>query len=329
LPDIITYQIMNDGLAIIIPYFKKDFFLRTLHSLKNQTDQRFKVYIGDDNSPHSIEEVFSNFNSADWLAEKVVYKKFSTNLGSKSLVKHWDRCVKLAKSEEWIWLFSDDDEMQPGCVSSFYKKLADTNRKYGLYKFNSIIINDQGAVLKHMDEWSTSILDPFDLIINKIKGHTHTFAVEYIFSRSRYLQKNGFVEFPLAWGSDDATWVKFSDDEGIPVIAESYVSWRLSDTNITGNTRMNGGLKSRALLSYGAWIIHHFKHHPRLNELKVAMKAFIIQQISGYLQYLSPITLSHIFIKGTQIWGSDFRLIIRLGYHTNKNALMRVIQIQH
>lgn len=37
-------------LAIIIPYYKFTFFEATLQSLANQTDQRFKVYIGDDAS---------------------------------------------------------------------------------------------------------------------------------------------------------------------------------------------------------------------------------------------------------------------------------------
>ena len=37
-------------LAIIIPYYKFTFFESTLQSLANQSDKRFKVYIGDDAS---------------------------------------------------------------------------------------------------------------------------------------------------------------------------------------------------------------------------------------------------------------------------------------
>lgn len=40
-------------LAIIIPYYKLAFFEENLQSLSNQTDQRFKVYIGDDASPET------------------------------------------------------------------------------------------------------------------------------------------------------------------------------------------------------------------------------------------------------------------------------------
>ena len=40
-------------LAIIIPYYKIVFFEETLKSLSEQTDKRFKVYIGDDASPEN------------------------------------------------------------------------------------------------------------------------------------------------------------------------------------------------------------------------------------------------------------------------------------
>ena len=48
-------------LAIIIPYFKLTFFEATLQSLANQTDKRFKVYIGDDASPHDCALVLNQF----------------------------------------------------------------------------------------------------------------------------------------------------------------------------------------------------------------------------------------------------------------------------
>ena len=40
-------------LAIIIPYYKLTFFEATLQSLARQTNQQFKVYIGDDGSPEN------------------------------------------------------------------------------------------------------------------------------------------------------------------------------------------------------------------------------------------------------------------------------------
>jgi hypothetical protein len=48
-------------LAIIIPYYKLTYFEATLQSLANQSDKRFKVYIGDDASPEDCKHLISNF----------------------------------------------------------------------------------------------------------------------------------------------------------------------------------------------------------------------------------------------------------------------------
>ena len=63
-------------LAIVIPYFKLTFFEETLLSLANQTNKRFKVYIGNDASPESplllLEKYKDKFD--------FVYHEFESNL---------------------------------------------------------------------------------------------------------------------------------------------------------------------------------------------------------------------------------------------------------
>ena len=77
-------------LAIIIPYYKIRFFEETLKSLENQTDMRFKVYIFNDNSPENPEKLIEKFKNSFYFE----YFKFNENLGGKSLVKHWHRCLE-------------------------------------------------------------------------------------------------------------------------------------------------------------------------------------------------------------------------------------------
>lgn len=48
-------------LAIIIPYYKINFFKETLESLANQTDKRFKVYIGNDASTEDPTDLLNEF----------------------------------------------------------------------------------------------------------------------------------------------------------------------------------------------------------------------------------------------------------------------------
>ena len=67
-------------LAIVIPYYKIQFFEETLRSLANQTDKRFMVYIGDDASPDDPLELLQRF-SGQFPFE---YHRFETNTGAVS-----------------------------------------------------------------------------------------------------------------------------------------------------------------------------------------------------------------------------------------------------
>ena len=106
---------MSNKLAIIIPAYKAAFFDKTLDSLSRQTDKNFKVYIGDDDSPHDLEKIVSNYHGR----LDITYKRFPTNLGSTDLVRHWNRCLDMLQDEDFFCLFSDDDIMEiktSGCA---------------------------------------------------------------------------------------------------------------------------------------------------------------------------------------------------------------------
>ncbi len=70
-------------LGIVIPFYKLTNFEATLESLANQTDQGFKVYIGDDASLENPVELLEKYKGKF----DFVYHRFETNLGGISLVK--------------------------------------------------------------------------------------------------------------------------------------------------------------------------------------------------------------------------------------------------
>ena len=92
-------------LAIVIPYYKHTFFEATLQSLANQTDKRFKVYIGDDASPENPSSLLEQYKESI----NFKYKRFNNNIGGISLVKQWERCMTMVQEEEWIIILCDDD----------------------------------------------------------------------------------------------------------------------------------------------------------------------------------------------------------------------------
>ena len=83
-------------LAIVIPYFKINFFEKTLASLAQQTDKRFHVYIGDDASPNAPDELLKKYEGQF----NYTYKRFNDNLGGISLVKQWERCIAVNRQQK-------------------------------------------------------------------------------------------------------------------------------------------------------------------------------------------------------------------------------------
>ena len=79
-------------LAIVIPYYKLIFFEETLKSLSEQTNKRFRVFIGNDASPEDPSLLLEEYK------DKIdfVYQIFEENLGGISLVKHWERLLSIA-----------------------------------------------------------------------------------------------------------------------------------------------------------------------------------------------------------------------------------------
>jgi GT2 family glycosyltransferase len=104
-------------LAIVIPYFKRTFFEATLQSIANQTDKRFKVYIGDDSSPENPVDLLEHYKGAFDFD----YRRFKHNLGGVSLVKQWERCIAMTKEEEWVMILGDDDVLGTNVVETLHE----------------------------------------------------------------------------------------------------------------------------------------------------------------------------------------------------------------
>ena len=221
----------TNRLAIVIPAYKSRYLSETLDSIAAQTDQRFCVYIGDDCSPENIGDIVERYKGKF----NYVYKRFDTNLGGKDLVAQWERCIAMTKGEEWIWLFSDDDIMDKGCVSGFYEQIVNKDIQCDLFRYDVQILK-KGKLIESTDFPIET--DSVFLLKNVLAGKCHCYAVEYIFSRDIYMRMNGFQNFDLAWNSDIATWIKFGINK-IHTIKGYLVLWRDSGENITTINDMN------------------------------------------------------------------------------------------
>ena len=134
-------------LAIVIPYYKYDFFEETLKSLASQENKQFHVYIGDDASPKPLVDLLAKFKDQF----SFTYHRFESNIGRTSLVQQWNRCLDLVQNETWVQILCDDDTLAPNAVASFYKNLSEIDIvNCSVIRFATKVIDGNGNALSNI-----------------------------------------------------------------------------------------------------------------------------------------------------------------------------------
>lgn len=239
-------------LAIVIPAYKTTFFERAVASFAAQTCKDFTLYVGNDCSSEELGAICEKYSSQI----DIVYHRFDTNLGGKDLVGQWERCIGMTQGEPWIWIFSDDDMVGERCVELF---LANASVDHDLYHFNVRRVNEQDKVICEKNHFP-QVWAAKDMFWAKQRDQIDCFVVEYIFSRRVYEQTGGFQRFPMAWGSDIATWIKFAGDKGIRTVDGDFVYWRKSNENITPSKSRDMAVKKIKIeTDYYLWVNSYFK----------------------------------------------------------------------
>ena len=236
---------VSPNLAIVIPAYKGDFLEETLESVLSQTDTGYHVYVFNDASPDErIETIVRSFGSRPNLT----YIRFDTNMGQASLPGQWNRCIRHTDGERWVWLFSDDDVMDPDCVENFRKALH-ANPDNRLFRFDTVKFRDD-ILLKRNELPSQIFLETW--LAGKLDYRFESYVVEYIFERSLYDWIGGFPDFPLGWCADDWFWAQVMLHTDLITMPESLVYWRSSDCNISGaaNDTQTACLKMAACLQF-------------------------------------------------------------------------------
>lgn len=216
-------------LAIVIPYYKGRFFEQTLRCLVNQTDCRFNVYIGNDASPDSIDLLINEYSKE----LKITYKSFKENIGSKSLVTQWKRCLGMMDDEEWFIILCDDDFLSENYVQSFYENYDKISKgNYQIVRYPSILISDNGEKISKIYQHPI-IENALDSLVRKVKGNTRSSLSEYVF-KNNINYENVFIDFPNAYYSDDLSILLTTNFGNIYTINEALFYFRRGEYNLSG-----------------------------------------------------------------------------------------------
>lgn len=306
-------------IAIVIPAYKERFLKRTLESIAAQSDQRFKLYIGDDASPYNLKRIIDPFKKQI----DIYYYRFNINLGKRDLAKHWNRCIKLTK-EPLIWLFSDDDIMPPNGIARIISSFEKNKTDYIFFRFPLTIIDENDSPIFSNPPLTKQIITGYEFLLSKMTGTITSAACEYVFSRKLFDKSGGFISFPCAWCSDDATWTVFANlSQGIISLKGETVKWRnATEENISNSTIYNSE-KLKAVCLFLTWINKNYPNYYCQKEFIQATKKYIhtilIYSLNKYF------TIKNIVELTDTLWNINKRIalyvFLRYIVKTKKNEI--------
>ena len=184
--------------SFVLPAFKAAYLHDAVASILAQDYLLFELIIVDDASPEDLEAIVSRFQDS-----RVAYFRNTENYGGQDLVSSWSRAVRRARGEFCV-LASDDDLYAPTFLSSMLR-LADAHPECDIFHCRIGMINATGAVTK-IAEKRPEYESCADMMYARGIKRCFQVAPEFFFRRSAFERIGGFVNFPVGWYSDEATW---------------------------------------------------------------------------------------------------------------------------
>lgn len=208
-------------LAVVIPAYRATYFAATLRSLAAQTSRAFRLYIADDASPEPLHAIVG----AEARRIDHVYHRFPENLGRTSLVRHWDRAVRLT-CEPWVWLFSDDDVAAPECVAALVAELERAPDTLALRRFDLEFLDAGGGRIEVEAPFPAAV-SAGGYVDHLLHAPPATCCIQnMVFRRAVYDAEQGFTDLPGGYCSDYATWPRFARHGGVRRIGGGRVGFR-------------------------------------------------------------------------------------------------------
>jgi glycosyltransferase involved in cell wall biosynthesis len=272
-------------ISVGLPAYKAKYLKEAIESVLKQTYCDFELIIINDASPENIKEIVKSFNEP-----RIRYYENEKNLGKESLVQNWNKVLSLANGEYFV-LFSDDDIYE----STFLQEMLDLMRKYPNVQIAHCrveIIDENGKTLYYSPS-CPEYEDVIDFMWHRLKGLRDQFAPDFMTRTEMLKGIGGFVDFPLAWSSDDATWFTLAKESGIAFLNKPLFKWRLSNSNISkiGSAE----LRIKANILYNEWANNFVTSVEALNKkdklkierIKKLLPVWRARNISGILSSTS------------------------------------------
>lgn len=302
--------------TFLLPAFKITFFADALRSIKNQTYKDFKCLVSDDCSPDDIKSIFDRTIGND---PRFVYRRNEENIGSKSLVAHWNLLVDLCDTD-YLIMASDDDLYEPEFLAEI-DVLVNKYPEIDVFRAKAKRIENEFVLEEDGDIPELLCLEDFLIYFGK-KPMVHCLA-NYVFKTTALNGVGRFPDFPKAGYSDAAVAMVLAKN-GIAITKNVLFSFRMSQENLSSTNGYNKyseeGIKGCVMFAdwykknVESYIVHsvniheiseaHYNHvvgvaqyfMARLPLLK-AIKYYLNLRTRGYMNLKSSLTAIKNWIK--------------------------------
>lgn len=215
---------MNRLYSFVLPAFKASFFKEAIDSILAQTYTNFELIIVNDASPEDLDSIVESYNDP-----RIQYFKNTENIGGKDLVAQWNKCLKYAMGE-YIILASDDDLYNANYLAEM-DRLVEMYPQVNVIKPRICSIDASGKII-----WVESVMKEYSSVFEFLYFKNCNFILSgipyFVLKKEVLLSIDGFVNYPLAWHSDDATIAIMAQD-GVASSTNILFSFRQSGENIT------------------------------------------------------------------------------------------------
>ena len=275
-------SIINDKelVSIAIPAYKSTYLAEAIESALGQTYQNIELIIVNDHSPYDLDSIVNRYND-----KRIRYFKNKQNLGKRSIVLNWNRCLEYARGEFFV-LLCDDDVMMPNFVSELLK-LVDKYPQCNVFHARKIEKDERDGSMTETPIWPE--YEEHNDYVREYFNNNRRHTVSEFLYRTAAIKHTGYTVFPVGFFSDDASLILFTKKGGIASSEKPLILFRFSDEHISSNGKYNIG-KARALRQFLRWAkkepsCQQYIYEKEKWELDNSIEFFI--QTNGWRKYLT------------------------------------------
>lgn len=213
--------------SITIPAYKQKYLYEAIESCLAQTFKDFELIIVDDASPEDLKSVVDRCQDS-----RIRYYRNEKNCGALHVVDNWNICLGYTKGD-YVICMGDDDRLLPNCLEE-YSKLIDKYPDLDIYHGMTEIIDENGNVT-NMQEARPEREGMYSMISGRLRNSRLQYIGDWLFKRTTLEQLNGYVNMPMAWGSDDLTAYTIAKNKGVANTQIPVFQYRISSLTISNS----------------------------------------------------------------------------------------------